>query len=406
MASPQQDNINSPSTSAPVAVVGMALRVPGAYSLEQFWDNIMKDSDCLDRPSRSQLERAGVSPEILSDSSYVMARPRVNGIEYFDADFFGISGSFAEQMNPTQRLFLECVWESLEHAGIVPDEAYGTTGVFAGVEANEYFTQDRLGRHGEAMTLKLGNTLDYFSLRVSHALNLVGPSFTSLATCATSLLAVHQAVQQLRLGECYTAIAGGAKTDLPDKSYYKAGVDGMISTTGFLRPFDAQSDGTIFGDGAAVVVLKLLDDAVRDGNPIHGVIIGSAFNNDGNPDDKQSFTAPTPSGQRRVIRTALADAAVNPETIGFVECHGTGTILGDPIEVTSLGEVFHDHTNATGYCALGSVKGHVGHLGSAAGAVGLIKTCLSLGKSIIPPVANFNRPNPKIQLDDSLCMAN
>ena len=399
------------SISKPVAVVGMSLRVPGARTLEQFWGNLMKGRDCLRRLSRAELEHAGVPPRALADPLVIPANPILDGIEFFDAEFFDIAASQAEQMDPAHRLFLECTWEAMEHGGVVVGDNQQKIGVFAGVEGN-YLHQNLVSPHNGNTTPKyidpavrvsrrLGNSIDYFTMRVSHQLNLIGPSFTPMATCSTSLLAVHLAVQNLRLGECTAAVVGGAKIELPKTPVYRAGMEGMLSTSGRVRPFDADADGTIFGNGVAVVVLKLLEDAVKDGNPVYGVIRGTGFCNDGNPADKKSFIAPTPSGQKRAIRHALDEAAVDARTISFIESHGTGTLLGDPTEVASLTEVFRDYSSDTGYCALGSVKGNVGHLGAAAGAVSLIKTCLALTKGIVPPMANFERPNPEIDFEAS-----
>ncbi len=399
--------LQAETAAEPVAVIGMALRVPGANTLGRFWANLLETSDCLHRPSRAELERAGVAARVLSDPALVTAKPTLKYLEYFDAEFFSISESMAEQMDPGHRLFLECAWEAMEDGGIVPGETDQKTGVFAGVEVNEhsYLTQNlySLGDSTPSISLtrRLGNSADYFTLRISHALNLIGPSFTCMATCSTSLLAVHQAVQNLRLGECTAAIVGGAKIDLPDMSYYKSGIDGMFSQSGVIRPFDANADGTIFGNGVAVVVLKLLKAALRDGNPVHAVILGTGFSNDGQPEDKQSFTAPTSSGQKRAIRHALNEALLDPASIGFAECHGTGTVLGDPIEIGSLSNVYRDYSSEKAWCALGSVKGHVGHLGPAAGVVSLIKTCLVLENGVFPPVANFVSPHPDIDIKNS-----
>ena len=391
------------STAEPVAIIGMALRVPGANTLEQFWSNIFTGKDCLYRATRGELEEMGIALESLHDGSFVAAKPRLEDIEYFDAGLFGIPKSQAELIDPAQRMFLECAWEAIEQAGIVTERDHNI-GVFAGVEGNyldENLSSPHVLTQADALPGILGNSIDYLTLRVSYELGLVGPSFTVMATCATSLLAVHLAVQNLRLGECSSAIAGGAKIDLPQTPGYGAGVDGMSSTSGRIKPFDIGADGTIFGDGGAVVVLRLLKDAIKDGNPIHGVIRGTGFCNDGRPEVKNSFIAPTVSGQKRAMTHAIDEAGIDSRTIGYVECHGTGTKLGDPIEVLSLTEVFRRHTDDNEFCAIGSVKGNVGHLGTAAGAVSLIKTCLALKHRVLPPLANFKQPNPKIDFSNS-----
>ena len=392
-------------SSQDIAIVGMALRVPGAISLDEFWTNVVTGRDCLTRTDRGGQEKAGVSARKIADPGYVASKPLLDEFKSFDAKFFGISDIQARLMDPTHRLFLECVWEAMEQGGVLPGDPKGRTGVFASVESH-YFSA-HLDADGEddpglRVPKRLGTLLDYFALRVSHALDLKGPSLTALATCSSSLMAVNLAAQSLRQGKCTTALAGGARVELPSSPGYPKGVDGMISTTGVIRPFDSRADGTIFGDGAGVVVLRLLDDALQDGNPIHGVIRGAGFCNDGDPEDKMSFIAPTPSGQTRAIREALAEGEIDPSTIGFVECHGTGTLLGDPIEIQSLQEVYSEFADGSkSPCAIGSVKANVGHLGPAAGVVGLIKTCLALTREMIPPQANFSDPNPEIQWDET-----
>ena len=391
--------------SKDIAVVGMGLRVPGANSLDQFWTQITAGRDCLTRASKGVQERAGLSGRQINEDSHVSAKPLLDDVKSFDAKFFGISDIQAKWLDPTHRIFLECVWQAMEQSGVVPGDAKGKTGVFASVESH-YFASNLKSDADDDPAIRvpkrLGTLMDYFALRVSHALNLKGPSLTAVATCASSLMAVHLAAQSLRQGKCTTAIAGGARVELPSLPAYRKGVDGMISAGGVIRPFDADADGTIFGDGAGAVVLKLLDDAIRDGNPIYGIIRGTGFTNDGDPEDKLSFIAPTASGQTRAIREALDESGIDPSTIGFVECHGTGTLLGDPIEIRSLQEVYSEFSQRPKRsCAIGAVKGNVGHLGPAAGVVGLIKTCLALSRDVIPPMANFANPAPEIDWDNS-----
>ena len=390
----------------PIAVIGMALRVPGANTLEEFWDNLQRDEDCISRPSRSELEQAALRPKDLSNPSIVHAKPILDDLEYFDANFFGISDSMAKQTNPTHRHFLECCWEAMESAGVKPGDKDQTTGVFVGGEfedisylANHLDTN--ISNASEGFAMQLGNFPDYLALRVSYELDLKGPSMISNATCATSLIAVQQAIQNLRSGACDAALAGGARIEFPPVPYYAAGIQGMRSTSGRVRPFDAAADGTVFGNGLGVVLLKRLEDAIRDGNPIHAVIRGVGLSNDGRPEDKQSFTAPTVSGQKQAIRRAFENSGISPETIGYVECHGTATEIGDPIELRSLTEVYRESSNSVGHCKVGAVKGHIGHLGAAAGIAGLIKTCLVVSKGRFTALANFEKPNPKLDLADS-----
>ncbi len=387
-----------------IAIVGMALRVPRANTLDEFWTNIVSGRDCLSRPDVGQQERAGTPGSQITDSAFVASKPLIDRMETFDARFFGISEMEAKIMDPTHRLFLECVWEAMEQSAVVPGDVEERTGVFASVESY-YYPSNLAEKEDEIPAIRvpkrLGNVNDYIALRVSHALDLKGPSVTVLATCSSSLMAVNLAAQSLRAGKCTTALAGGARVELPRRAGYRSGLDGMISVSGVIRPFDADADGMIFGDGAGVVVLKMLDAAIRDGNQIQAVIRGTGFCNDGQPNDKLSFIAPTTSGQKRAIEEALNESAVDPSTIGFMECHGTATRLGDPVEIASLREVFAERTTDKGICALGSVKANIGHLGPAAGVVSLIKTCLVLSKRVIPPLANFRALNPNLRLEDT-----
>ena len=357
----------------------MALRVPGATTLARFWQNLVTGRDCLSRPSVAALRAIGDSARrTLADPDFVRARPVLDDVERFDADFFAMSAREAERTDPSQRLFLECAWECLESAGVVPGRNGPVTGVFGGCEGN--YRQDVLSHFDDprrdpsvSIALRIGNSLDFLTTRVSHKLDLTGPSFGVLAACATSLLAIDLAVKSLRRGECEVALAGGATVDVPRLNGYLAGVEGMLSPSGRLRPFDAGADGTIFGSGVGVVALRPLADAVAAGNPIYAVIRGSASCNDGNPVGKESFIAPSPEGQTAAIEAALREAGIAPDTIGYVEAHGTGTLLGDPVEVAALTGVYRRHTDRIGYCSLGSVKANVGHLRCAAGVTSLIK---------------------------------
>ncbi len=402
--SDKRSEITPATLAEPVAIIGMALKVPGAQDLGRFWDNLLEGKDCLSRPTRGELESAGVSQEAIADDSFVSAKPALDNVEYFDAEFFGISRAEAEQTDPGQRLFLECVLEAMEHAGVVPGSQEHLVGVFAGAEGDygqrNLATSSAQPSHGD-LPRRIGNMMDYVTLRVSHYLDLRGPSLASVATCATSLATVNNAVLNLRSGTCGVAIAGGVRLELAGDQGYSAKIDGMYSVVGRVRPFDANADGTVFGNGIGVVVMKLLKDAVADGDSIHAVIRGAGYSNDGAPADKKTFIAPAASGQKRAIRQALDECGVDARTIGYVECHGTATLLGDPIEVGSLHEVFETYTGDKNYCAIGSIKGNVGHLGSAAGVVSLIKTCLTLKNGVIPPVANFEAPNPKLSIDSS-----
>lgn len=400
------DTRNRAPTSMPIAVIGMALRVPGATTPARLWHNLVRGRDCLTRLPAGALRRAGVAQEALANPDFVRALPTLDDVERFDADFFDMSALEAELTDPSQRLFLECAWEALERAGVVPGRAGPVTSVFGGFEGD--YQQKVLSRVidprrdlGLSLPVRIGNSVDFLTTRVSHKLDLTGASFGVMAACATSLMAVDLAVHSLRRGECGVALAGGVTILLPRLNGYVAGVEGMLSPSGRLRPFDASADGTIFGSGVGVVALRPLSDALEAGNPIHGVILGTGASNDGNPPGKESFIAPSPGGQIQAIEAALSDAGISPETIGYVEAHGTGTRLGDPVEVAALVEVFRRHTSRSGFCSIGSVKANVGHLRCAAGVTSLIKACLALSHQTLPPLANFERPNPRIDFDAS-----
>ena len=384
----------------------MALRVPGATTPSRLWRNVIEGRDCLARLSADALRRSGIPQRTLADPDYVRALPALDDIEHFDAGFFDMSALEAGLTDPGQRLFLECAWEALEGAGVVPGRTGPVTGVFGGFEGD--YQQKVIsprgggaGVPGLAIPIRIGNAVDFLTTRVSHKLDLVGPSVGVMSACATSLMAVDLAVHSLRRNECEVALAGGATVLLPRLGGYFATVEGMLSPTGRLRPFDAGADGTIFGSGIGVVALRPLADALAAGNPIHGVILGTGASNDGNPPGKESFIAPSAEGQIAAIEAALADARVSAETLGYVEAHGTGTRLGDPIEFAALAEVFRRRGARAAACSLGSIKANVGHLRCAAGVASLIKTCLALSHRVVPPLANFERLNPGIDLDAS-----
>jgi acyl transferase domain-containing protein/NADPH:quinone reductase-like Zn-dependent oxidoreductase len=394
--------------AAPIAVVGMALRVPGASTPEQFWRNITDKLDTIARVSRDELRGLGVPDVLIDDPRFVPAKPILSDIEYFDAAYFGMTPFDAERTDRGHRMFLECAVEALERAGIVAGPNGPVTGVFGGCGGMDYLEKNlsRMEQEDEhdpavKIALRLGNQPDFLPCRVSFKLGLCGPSFAVEAACATSLLAVYLGADSLRRGECDIALAGGANIDLPNRPGYVAGVDGMLSTGGVVRPFDENSDGTMFGSGVGVVVLKRLDDALRDGDHIQAVILGTATNNDGAPADKASFVAPSAAGQKIVVSRALSESGIDPRTIGYVEAHGTGTRLGDPIEVQALTEVYRTYTQDKGYCALGSVKANVGHLRSAAGIVSFIKTCLALEYATLPPVTHVDQLNSQVDFANS-----
>ena len=382
-----------------IAIIGMAGRFPGAPDVDTFWQNLRDGVEGITRFSKQEMVADGINPATFNNPNHVPAGPVLQAVDQFDADFFDISPRQAEITDPQQRLFLECVWEALESAGCDPDAFDGAVGVYGGSTLNTYLLHNvypALGYTNTVANLQtlIGNDKDYLATHVSYKLNLTGPSLTVQTACSTALVAVHLACQSLLNGECDMALAGGVTVRVPQKAGYFYQDGGILSPDGHCRPFDADAEGTIFGSGVGVVVLKRLEDALADGDRIEAVIKGSAINNDGSL--KVGFTAPGEDGQAAVIDEALTIAGVNPETIGYVEAHGTGTPLGDPIEVAALTRVFRASTDATEYCALGAVKSNVGHMEAAAGIAGLIKTVLALKHGQIPPTLHYKRPNPQI----------
>lgn len=382
-----------------IAIIGMAGRFPGAPDVDTFWQNLRDGVEGITRFSKQEMVADGINPAMFNNPNHVPAGPVLQAVDQFDADFFDISPRQAELTDPQQRLFLECVWEALESAGCDPAAFDGAVGVYGGSTLNTYLLHNvypALGYTNTVANLQtlIGNDKDYLATHVSYKLNLTGPSLTVQTACSTSLVAVHLACQSLLNGECDMALAGGVTVRVPQKAGYFYQDGGILSPDGHCRPFDADAEGTIFGSGVGVVVLKRLEDALADGDRIEAVIRGSAINNDGSL--KVGYTAPGEDGQAAVIDEALTIAGVNPETIGYVEAHGTGTPLGDPIEVAALTRVFRTSTDAAGYCALGAVKSNVGHMEAAAGIAGLIKTVLVLKHGQIPPTLHYKRPNPQI----------
>ncbi|BDU16073.1 polyketide synthase [Lysobacter auxotrophicus] len=381
----------------PIAIVAMAGRFPGAGDVESFWNNLCEGRDSITQFRIDELDPA-VSASDRNDPGYVAARGVIDDVELFDAAFFGIGPREAELMDPQQRIFLELCWECLERGGHAPDAA-GVTGVFAGMNNATYF-QRHVSAHPElvnrvgALQVMLGNEKDYIATRVAHKLNLTGPAVSVHTACSTSLVAIAQAVESLQAGLCDMALAGGIAVTCPPRSGYLYQEGSMLSPDGHTRTFDADAKGTVFGDGAAVVLLKRLSDAIADGNPVYAVIRGSALNNDGA--NRASFTAPSSEGQAAVIALAHDKAGVDARTIGYVEAHGTATPLGDPIEIEGLTRAFRRTTRDAGFCRIGSLKSNVGHMVTAAGAAGVIKTALSLHEKRIPASIHFESPNPTI----------
>jgi amino acid adenylation domain-containing protein len=384
-----------------IAIIGMAGRFPGASSVEQLWQVLAEGRDTIRMFKPEELD-ASIPASLRADSNYIAARGVVEDCEMFDAGFFGISPKEAELIDPQQRLFLELCWEALERGGHVPESYPAPIGVFGGMYNPTYYQKhvqhrpDLIERVGEFQVM-LGNEKDYVATRVAHRLNLTGPAISVHTACSTSLVAICMAVESLRTGQCGMALAGGASITCPPNSGYLYNEGSMLSADGHTRTFDADARGTVFSDGAAVVLLKRLEDAVADGNPVYAVIRGSAVNNDGG--DKASFTAPSVEGQAAVIAAALDRAGVDARSISYVEAHGTATPLGDPVEVAALSQAYRRHTQDSGYCLIGSVKSNLGHTVIAAGATGLIKTAMALSHEQLPASIHYRSPNPKIELD-------
>ncbi|GAB3384694.1 amino acid adenylation domain-containing protein [Lysobacter fragariae] len=392
----------------PIAIVAMAGRFPGAADVEAFWRNLCEGRDSITFFAADDLDPS-VSAGERDDPAYVKARGVIDGVEQFDAAFFGIGPKEAELMDPQQRIFLEIAWECLERAGHVPDATTVPVGVFGGMFNASYF-QRHVSAHPElidkvgAFQVMLDNEKDFIATRIAHKLNLTGPAISVHTACSTSLVAICQAVDSLRLGHCDMALAGGITVTCPPRSGYFYQEGSMLSPDGHTRPFDADAKGTVFSDGAAIVLLKRLSDAVADGNHVFAVIRGGAVNNDGG--GKASFTAPSSEGQAAVIAMAHARAQVDPRSISYVETHGTATPVGDPIEIEGLTKAFRRGTDDNQFCRIGSVKSNIGHLVIAAGATGVIKTALALDGKTIPATLHFQSPNPSIDFSGSPFVVN
>jgi acyl transferase domain-containing protein/acyl carrier protein len=401
MSTPEQESFQPEA----IAIVGMACRFPGAATVEQFWKNLQEGVESIRFLSDEELDRAAIDPAELRDPKYVKARGVLDGIEQFDARFFDFSPREAELTDPQQRVFLECVWEALEKAGVEPSGYPGAIGVYAGAGANGYLLYNlssagHLVGTANAFQAVIHNKNDHLSTRVAYKLNLKGPAVTVQTACSTSLVAVYHACQSLLSHQCDLALAGGVTVTVPQKTGYQYHERGIGSPDGHCRPFDAKAQGTVGGSGAGVVLLKRLSEALADGDHIHAVIRGGALNNDGS--GKVGYTAPSVDGQAEVISLAQAVSGVEPGSISYVEAHGTATPIGDPIEIQALTQAFRGGGDERkGACAIGSVKGNLGHLDTAAGVAGLLKTALSLENGKLPPTLHFEKPNPEIDFANS-----
>lgn len=387
-----------------IAIVGMACRFPGASGIERYWQNLRDGVESITVFRDEELLVAGVEPATVAHPRYVKARGRLEEHDFFDAAFFGFTPSEAAVTDPQHRLFLECAWEAMEHAGYDPRQSGEGTGVFAGAGLNTYALRnlmadpDILSKEGEYRIL-IGNDKDFVATRTSYKLDLKGPSLNISTACSTSLVAVHYACNGLLAYQCDMALAGAVSIYTPQDQGYMHEPGGILSADGHCRPFSADAGGTVGSAGVGIVILKRLADALADGDTIHAVVRGTAVNNDGA--DKIGFTAPSVEGQARVIVEAQEMAGVSPESIGFIEAHGTGTPLGDPIELAALSKAFSRGNTESGSCYLGSVKSNFGHCDTAAGMAGLIKAVLALKHQAIPPTLHCGTTHPEIDFANS-----
>lgn len=396
----------SHSTGVEIAIIGMAGRFPGAANPDAFWRNICNGIESVTWFSEEELRQRGIADAMLDDPAYVRAGVVLDGMDQFDAGFFGYAPRDAEHLDPQHRLFLETAWHALEHAGYGGADRPELTGVYAGSGANLYLMRHLLptvdwqsGDVSALIGLLSANDKDSLATRVAYKLDLRGPAVSVQTACSTSLTAVHLACRGLLNHEADLALAGGVSLNLLQDAGYRYQQGAILSADGHCRAFDAGATGTLLGSGAGIVVLKRLDDALADRDTIYAVIKGSALNNDGS--SKVGFTAPSVNGQMEVILAAQAMAEVTPDSMGYVETHGTGTTLGDPIEIAALTQAFRAGTQRRNFCAIGSVKTNVGHLDAAAGVAGLMKAALALHHRTLPASLNFERPNPQIDFPAS-----
>ncbi|MCG5442013.1 SDR family NAD(P)-dependent oxidoreductase [Micromonospora sp. NIE79] len=387
----------------PIAIVGLAARLPGAADVREFWRNLVDGVESATELTREEQLARGATVNEVDDPGWVNRVPLVAGYDEFDAGLFGMTRREAELTDPQHRLFLETCHTALEDAGYDPSRYDGAIGVYAGTGGNTYLQRNVLrneragGNPHTAVSIATGNSPNYVATNVSYRLDLRGPSMTVHTACSTSLVAFHLACEALRNGECDMALAGAANIELPHVGYL--GMEGFTSPDGRCRPFDADANGTVWGSGVGVTLLKRLSDAIADGDTVRAVVLGNAINNDGA--GKVGFTAPSVDGQMAVVAQAVAMADVDPRTITYVEAHGTGTAMGDPIEVAALSAVYTKDTDERGWCGIGSVKSNIGHLSQPSGIVGVIKTVLAMEHGLLPPTINFETPNPAVEFADT-----
>ena len=384
-----------------IAIIGMSCRFPGANDLDTLWNNLANGIESISRFTDEELKQSGIPDSLINNPNYIKAAPIIDGPGLFDAKFFGFTPMEAKNMDPQHRILLESAHQALEHSGYVPEKFNGRISVFTGSAMNTYFMNQILRSKftDEYIPTLIGNDKDFLSTRISYKLNLKGPSINVQTACSTSIVAVHLACQSLITEESDMAIAGAVSVKAPHKAGYICDGGGIVSPDAHVRAFDKKANGTVFGSGCGVVVLKRLSDAVKDNDTIYAVIKGSAINNDGS--EKAGYTAPSVNSQANAVIEALSLADVDAKTISYIEAHGSGTPLGDPIEFAALTKAFRNSTDDKNFCAVGSVKTNFGHLDVAAGMAGLIKTILSLKNKKIPPSINYSEPNPEIDFENS-----
>ena len=400
----------TPDEPEGIAIIGMSGRFPGAVDVSEYWENIKNGVESITHFSDEQLETRPDPGLTGTGSGFVRSKGILEGVDLFDAKFWGYMPRESATMDPQHRVFLDCVWEALEHGGYDTERYEGSIGVYAGCFMNTYLLHNLCSDPAFLVSLvesiqvgtlqtEFGNDKDHIATRASYKLNLRGPSVNIQCACSTSLVAIAHACQSLLGFQCDMALAGGVTITFPQKKGYFYTEEGMVSADGHCRAFDEHAAGTVFSNGAAVLLLKRELEAIEDGNTIYAVIKGSAVNNDGS--EKVSYTAPSVQGQVEVIRLAQALANVDAGTISYVEAHGTATPLGDPIEISALTQAFRDTTDENQFCAVGSVKTNIGHLDVASGAAAVIKAAMSLHEKVLTPSLHFTRPNPKIQFQST-----
>ncbi|OXA89989.1 type I polyketide synthase [Flavobacterium hercynium] len=390
-------------TENDIAIIGMSGRFPDAKNIEQYWQNLVAGVNSINPATEEEIIASGVSKEVLNHKRFVNVSSKLEDAKYFDADFFGLANSEAVIMDPQIRLLLQTSWHAIEDAGYDMSRFEGSVANFCGMSTNSYLMSVLKTisptEQNDLLLYRILNEKDFLATWISYKLNLTGPAMTVQTACSTSLLAVHLACQSLLSYECDMALAGGVSFDSNEKIGYIHMPESIYSKDGVCRPFDSKATGTISGDGVGSIVLKRATEALKDNDHIYALIKGSATNNDGA--NKQGYTTPSVDFQRDVILEALSIADINPETIGMIEAHGTGTYIGDPIEVSALTEAFREFTTENQYCAIGSVKSNIGHLDAAAGIASIIKAALCVNKGVLVPSLNFTEANPALNLNTS-----